>query len=284
MKNSRSILVLIAPKSEASEQERLLRNAKYLGDRLGFSIHVFAPNIAKLGKVPLPGEAHIVFHPLSRQVVNQLLDGIEEYGSDLVLMAKESDAGRIRKTSMERQILEELPCPILLVPPEMDLESEPIRSLLVPLSGEERISESLGFALRLAEQLKAPVDLVHVTAPDRPCLCMQTLELVGDEFQHEYPELMERVISEASPFSNPRQRSRARWFHHASGRTTDEIRKILEAERGAVLVIEWKGILERGHARVVKEIVHEKRYPILFVKMGRLRKSTLKVGPRFEAA
>lgn len=284
MKDLQSIIAIITPELEDVAIARLIRNARYLAEKLDRKIHAFAPDISGIESKGLSGEGPIVLHAMSSATIDQLRHAVYEYDCDFLLVPKETFTGRAAKTSLSRQILESVPRPVLLISQEEEFYANPIRSLLVPLSGEDRISEALRFALKIADGLSTPVDLVHVTAPDRPCVCTQSLESVGDEVQHEYPEMMERIVSEASPYSDPRQRAHVRRFHHVSGQTADEIRKVMESEPGAVLVIEWKGVLERGHAKVVKDVVEEQGYPVFFVKAGRVRKSKLKVGPEFDAA
>lgn len=284
MKNPQSIIAIITPGLEDVAIARLIKNARYLAEKLNRKIHVFAPDVSRIEAKGLSGEGPIVLHAMSSTTIDQLRHAVDEYDGDFLLVPKETLAGRAAKTSLSRQILESVPRPVLLIPKEREFYANPIQSLLVPLSGEDRVSEALRFALKTADELSTPVDLVHVTAPDRPCVCMQSLESVGDEVQHEYPEMMERIVSEASPYSDPRQRAHVRRFHHVSGQTADEIRKVMVSEPGVVLVIEWKGVLERGHAKVVKDVVHEQWDPIFFVKSGRVLRSTLKVGSEFNAA
>lgn len=293
MKPIQHILAIILPEFSEGDIRRFLRNAIRLGEWLNANIHVLAPSydqkyiqrlMTDLGKdVPI-GNGGMVIHSISKPALEQVLETIDRYDCDLVFIEDGGTLEDPEKASLRREILETAPCPVLLIPSAFSFEGHSIQSLLVPLSGEKRASEALRFALALAEQVGTPVDIMHVTAPDQPCMCYQSLESVGDEFQHEYPKLVDKVVSEASPFSTLSQKKYVRDFYHCAGSTVDEITNALHRSPDTALTVEWKGTLLKGRAEVVKNILRDLKYPVLFVKERRQAKSTLKVGPDFEAA
>lgn len=290
----KSILALIPPNSSRMAYTRFFRSVLHLGAQLRVNTHILAPSaeIQKLqeqagsghGAMTFRNAGELVFHPLKGDVVEQVLKAIDEYSCELILLENRSEPAWTERTSLIGQIFEKAPGPVFVVPATIDFGSQPIRSFLVPLSGEERASGALAFALTLAEQLRTPVDLMHVTTHDRPEPVVRALESVGDEFQHEYLELMERIVSEVCPYSNVHQRSFLRRFYYSFGDTSEELSKVLKSCPGGVIVMEWKGTFERGHAEIIRALIRRRKFPLLLLKVERQVKSTLKTGPEFHAA
>jgi hypothetical protein len=293
MKSTPSILALVLPNLDGRTDQLFFKNALHLGSRLHANAHILAPageinllqqQASKMETRTLCNECAVVLHPLSDSILDQLLKAVDEYDCEFILMENRDEQGESENSTLMPLVLEKAPCPVFLFPPAVDFEVQPIQSFLVPLSGEERASEALKFALSISERLEIPVDLIHVTTDDRSQSVVQALESVGDEFQHEYPALMERIVSEVSPYSSAHQRSFLRKFHHSSGAALEEIIKCLKSSPGGVIIIEWKGTLLKGHAELVKNLIHEQKFLLFLVKVKRQVKSTLKAGPDFQAA
>lgn len=90
-----------------------------------------------------------------------------------------------------------------------------IHSILVPMSGEIRISSALSFGLKLASQIHVPIDLLHVVKGDSKS--GSSLETTGDQPHHEYRERLDRVLAEGSPFSDMKERALVRKLYDVQG-------------------------------------------------------------------
>ncbi|MCM2322121.1 MAG: universal stress protein [Oligoflexia bacterium] len=184
----------------------------------------------------------------------------------------------------QREVLERVEEPVLVVPSTMELR--PFKSVLVPVSGETTgMSSALELGLRLGNQLRIPVDLLHVTPrSDQGGADPSLVGRLSDEFHHEYPKLVEEFVAESSPLTTVRERRILRDYLHVQGETSREIfRGIRDRERG-LLIVEWKGNLARNHAETVKAILRASRFPVLLIKAAHERSSTLRMGNRLIAA
>jgi hypothetical protein len=177
-----------------------------------------------------------------------------------------------------RRILEQAPCPVLILPRLETMNSTPFHCLLVPMSGEIRYSASLALALRIAETTHAPIDLLHVTQPRANGKLATNLDQLGEGLSHEYLELIEKAIAEASPFSTPQARRNIRCFLHGDGAASTFIHDEAKRTHGALTILEWKGSLARGHAEIVKNLLMAPRTPLLLVHTGATGHSILRIG------
>ena len=173
--------------------------------------------------------------------------------------------------------------PVLILPRFWDLSDPPIASWVVPLSGEAKQNQALQFALRVSTQTGTFVDLVHVSSARNPKQVQRCLEMAGDAAHHEIPKLLEQVVAEASPFSNPEERSRVRQFYYRSGITPQEITEVASHMSNACLVVEWSGTLRPGRAEIVKALLTQTDHPLLFVRKVEAPKSRLRIAGDFAA-
>jgi nucleotide-binding universal stress UspA family protein len=187
------------------------------------------------------------------------------------------DGARIRMDLLERAST-----PILLLSPKVDLSKAPIRSVLVPMSGEIRVSAALKFGLRLARRIQVPVDLVHVVGSGAQK--RSALEMTGDQPHHEYRELLDRVLAEASPFSDTRERAQVRTLYNVEGTPAVEILKAAGKTPSCALVAEWHGSLLKGKAEILKDLLRQTEIPIFLVKTESEQKSVLRIGPEKRVA
>lgn len=183
------------------------------------------------------------------------------------------------------KLLERCRRPILILPPEHELRGEGFGSFFVPMSGEMRSNAALDWAIRRGNELKVPVDIFHVTEAIEKCGCDPSIVgHVSDEFHHEYPRLVEEFINEASPFTSGKEKLVIREFFHCSGDPLKLLSAQIRKRRQDLLVLEWKGHLESGRARLVKYFIGRGDIPVLLVRQIERVRFRLKVGEDFEAA
>jgi hypothetical protein len=281
------ILAISLPERHAGAIRHFIGNASRLARWWNATLHVLIPSEHKqIAEETLGRSSGVIVHVKKSLTARSILDSAKSYSCDLITFAERAGSPDLANhgKGTPRALLQESVSPVLILPKGVDLGTPPVRSFIVPLSGEKRQSQGLGLALTLAKQTQTPVDILHVAPLQCPCPCGASLETVGDEIQHEYPELVKKTVAAASPFSDSEERSHVRYFWHASGLTSKEILQRSRQSPGSALVVEWKGTLETGHAATLKEIIKDFRYPILFVKVEAEARSRLKVGKDFKAA
>lgn len=186
---------------------------------------------------------------------------------------------------LHSKILSEVSTPILLVTCHRQKLKVPFLSLFVPMSGEVKSSPALEWSINFANEMQLPVDLLHVTHQDK--WGTYDPSLIGklcDEFYHEYPHLISEFLAQGSPYSSMREKTVIRHFIHCTGLELDEIIKSGRKETRPLVIIEWKGSLEKGHAKVLKGIVSQTDWPILLTRQRINRTIQIKSLRSFRAA
>ena len=167
-----------------------------------------------------------------------------------------------------RDLITQLEVPLLIMSTNHSVLNS--QSVLVPMSGEVRVSKALEWSIRFANRVELPLDLIHVTreASQQPDQVLD-FSLLGrgcDEFHHEYPSLVAEFLAQASPYSSLRERRVIRRFSHCSGRELAEILRFGEALSQPILVVEWKGNLGRGRSQVVRGVLQCSDWPIVLLR------------------
>jgi hypothetical protein len=180
-----------------------------------------------------------------------------------------------------KSALEGCPTPVLFLPESISLNRKSIGSIIVPLSGEHRLSESLTLAIQLADRVNIPVDTMHVTLPGEACSCGGDLEKSCDEFQHEYYGKIEQWVAEGCPFASSRERFRVRDFYSCYGDVSERICSVVKKTSKRLLILEWKGFFSQGRARILKAILKSESCPIFLVRAAVSAPLRLKVGTEF---
>lgn len=289
MNEIKSIMVVIESLPGKEQIQRAVENAFKFGGWLKCELHFvcdpgtesFVSQLLKGRRLVHPDEpSSFVVHTTGTNRTGRILETIEKYSCDMILL----QTRRVQQETAEvSQIVQTTSIPVLVLNTDYDFDVCPPKSLLVPLSGEQRESEALQFSLNFASQTECPVDLVHVATSGPPSPQEAALEDLGDEPYHEYRDSIDKIASEASPYSTAIERTHIRQFYHLRGFTADQILKVIRKSPGTILVLEWKGSLALGHAHTVRKILETLCCPVLFTKIRTELKSTLKVGKDLDA-
>lgn len=162
--------------------------------------------------------------------------------------------------------------PILLVRPEaaagQDEAVPPLRRLLVPIDGTPTTTALLQPVLDLAVRMGASLDVLYVGSAERPG-AVETGSVHGpryvDQPQHEWRhwggELAHRLRSgvAAWPGGVPVQ------TYFAHGAAAAEIARFATEHGSDAIVLVRRSRLERGRARVLREVLQRTRCPVLLV-------------------
>ena len=294
-----TLLVAILPDLEHEDLRQYILNSASFANQIDANIHFLAPPDTQsilnltLKEIPAVNQTlQTVFHPIigdwSSDVVN---DAVEHYSCDLVVVPLGVPIGSITKNRAARilirnELFEKIQSPILILSPKIELPKTPIGSVLIPMSGEICVSSALNFGLRLASRIHVPVDLVHVIQGEfqTESFTKSSLDTLGDQPHHEYRQLLERILAEASPFSDPKERAQVRSLYQVQGLPSVEILKAAKNTPSCALVAEWHGSLIHGKAEVLKDLLHEIVIPIFLIKTESEETSILRIGPESRVA
>ena len=178
--------------------------------------------------------------------------------------------GRTVRPVVER-IVQEAPCPVLLVRPEIERRLATmtgLRRILLPLDGAPSSAAVIGPALDLARRAGAQVDVLYVATqarcPEEPG------SLTGpryvDQPQYEWPswarEFLSRFGTALGKFTPP---TPTRLFVRRGEPAAETLR--LAAERDSdLIVLEWRGRLDPAHATVVRGVLRDAPCPVLLLR------------------
>lgn len=209
--------------------------------------------------------ARIEVYRLGGIFVDGVLESLERDTCDLGMMQLHKSGSIPLGKS---QLLERSRIPFLMVPQRLILRWPPFLSLSIPISGEREFSPALVLGLRLGNQLKLDVDLIHI----------QEESPGGDHIYYEYSHLLDELLARSSPFSSVSDFQCVRQFCHFRGDVVTQISSALSDSTSKLLVLDWKGSFLGGHARVIKQILATAKSPLILVRQQEGVRSFLKVG------
>jgi hypothetical protein len=176
------------------------------------------------------------------------------------------------------QMLERSQVPFLLLPKKLCLQWPPFLSVFVPVSGERCWSPALTLGLRLGNLLEIGVELMHIRDLAEEKGEASILESMGDQYHHEYESLFEELLARASPFSSIRDWQCVRSWSHLRGKVADLISIAMAESDRKLLLFDWKGQFAHGHARIIKQVLMNAKFPIILAKQQESGLSYLKIG------
>ena len=285
MTQRRNILVCILSDMKSNALDRYLLNSASFANQIDADIHFLSSADtretldAALNRVP-----NIAIQTI--ETVSDSLtvsEAVKRYSCDLILVPSGTLGSEIgRGAGIRENVLEQSAVPVLILSSRVDLIGTPIKSVLVPMSGEIRLSSALTLGLKLATQIDVPVDMLHVVEKGKQS--DSPLETTGDQPHHEYRQLLDKVLSEACPFSDAKERSRVRTLYNVQGTPSVQIPKAAAADPSRALIVEWHGSLIQGRAETLKSILDQIAVPVFLVRSKPDQTSVLKIGPENRVA
>jgi nucleotide-binding universal stress UspA family protein len=270
---------------------RSLGCTTWLASRLGAQVHLLnvgapLPRSEALARLGVPEKYRTLFElrQVQGETVKEILMAVERYGIDLIVMTARGESagagppdGRKVVGHVTREVIEDTPVPVLLLPPAY-AESLPWRSALVPISGDPATDTALTLALRLAHALDLAVTIAHVADSARSGGGGETGTGPSDEAHHEYAQLLNEFVARACPLCTAEERRRITGFHLCRGDVAQELLHLMAHERINLLVVGWHGQFMTGHAQVLKMLLWQARCAVLLVKPPPRNGFRLKVG------
>ena len=282
------ISTILVPLDGSDIAGRSLACAAWLASRLGAPLHVLysgdpLPADQALDRLSVPQEYRpsVVLHQTTGEPTAEILAAIETYRIGLIVMTArgESVAGKTDSLleplgHVARGVAEQSPVPVLVLPRAYE-ERVPWRSGLVPVSGEVETDQSLMLALQLANALEFDVTIAHVV---QDAQARQASLPCADAAHHECAETLNELVARACPLCGPAERQRIRDFRVYRGDVAHELLELIEQKHFDVIVVGWHGLLEAGHAQVLKNLLQRLHCPVLLVKRQPREPFRLKVG------
>ena len=282
------ISTILVPLDGSDIAGRSLACAAWLASRLGAPLHVLysgdpLPADQALDRLSVPQEYRpsVVLHQTTGEPTAEILAAIETYRIGLIVMTArgESVAGKTDSPleplgHVARGVAEQSPVPVLVLPRAYE-ERVPWRSGLVPVSGEVETDQSLMLALQLANALEFDVTIAHVV---QDAQARQASLPCADAAHHECAETLNELVARACPLCGPAERERIRGLRVYHGDVARELLDLIEQQHFDVIIVGWHGLLEAGHAQVLKTLLQRLHCPVLLVKRQPREPFRLKVG------
>lgn len=197
----------------------------------------------------------------------QILQVAREMVPRLIVMCKHSDAeGKAILGRTAMSVLDDAPCPVVLVPPERGTTPWHLQHVLVPHDGTPRTSAALQPATDLADRARAELLVAHVTnsraRPAEPGSL--TTPRYVDQPQHEWPAWSSEFLNRLAcicPLGHLHVR-----VSLAHGDPATEILRLSERQSTDLIVLAWRGRWEAPHAMVLKGILRDAHCPTMVVR------------------
>lgn len=273
----KSVMLMIGGNESEAVQLRLLLSGLVLAKYISADLDVCVPNLeywpnsklfSRLKKAP-QFKVEVTAFGKNSNFVDEVKARIQVTNPILFIMDR-SHLTQIRTNQerlLQKKLISDIHIPILLVMCQRRELRIPFLSLFVPMSGEVRASPALEWSLKFANEMHLPVDILHVTHQNKGITFDPSLiGKICDEFYHEYPHLISNFVAQGSPYSSMREKEVIRHFIHCTGLELDEIIKCGYEESRPLVVVEWKGNLSKGHAKVLKGILAQTDWPILLTR------------------
>lgn len=199
----------------------------------------------------------------------EILQVAKETKPRLIVMCRHSSAKPeklLGRTAMK--VLQDAPCPVVLVPPERGATPWHLHHILVPHDGTPTTSAALQPAVQLADQAGAELVVAHVTdgagAPAE--LGSLTAPRYVDQPQHEWPawtsEFAKRL---ACVCSLGHLHVRILLAH---GNPAAEILNLSAKLTTDLIVVAWRGRWEAPRATTFKDLLRQAHCPIMVLRVN----------------
>ena len=193
----------------------------------------------------------------------------------LIVMSSRGDAAwRQSLGSVTASVIQDSPCPVLVVRPDIPEAKRTLARLdrvLLPLDGSPGSAAAVAPAAELARRASARLDLLHVaTVGQAPPEERGTM--VGPRYldapQHEWPAWAQEFLQRFGPPPDAAGVRRVR-LYAARGGVAEEVLRHASDLDSDLVAIAWHQTLAPARAEIVKRLIVDARCPLLFVPTTR---------------
>lgn len=226
---------------------------------------------------------HAIIAPMQGQPAEGIVRAATEWRSLCIVMAmhegkKMPDTGL---DSTAEGVLREMPCPVVLVPPEREPTPWRIRQVVLPQDGTPETARALGPAITLAGRTGASLLVLHVSGahalpPQEPGTL--TAPQYVDQPQHEWPAWAQEFLERVRYLSGESVKGGIRMFM-ARGEPGPEIVRFTHSRGADLIVLSWRGELAPRCALTLRYVLQFAPCPVLVLPESR-EQSGLPFHPR----
>jgi nucleotide-binding universal stress UspA family protein len=168
-------------------------------------------------------------------------------------------------------VLREMPCPLVLVPPEREPTPWHIRQVVLPQDGTPETARAVGPAIMLVGRTDARLLVLHVSGahavpPQAPGTL--TAPQYVDQPQHEWSAWAQEFLERVSSLAGEPVKGGIRMFM-ARGEPGPEIVRFTRAHRADLIVLSWRGELAPHCALTLRYVLRHAPCPILVLPGGK---------------
>ncbi|MGX2040455.1 universal stress protein [Methylocaldum sp. MU1018] len=211
--------------------------------------------------------ADAIFAPLQGEPAQGIVRTAAERRSVCIVLAMR-EGGTMPGSGLDpitEGVLREMPCPVVLVPPERGPAPWRIRQVVLPQDGTPETARALGPAIMLAGRTGANLLVLHVSGahsvPPRAPGTLTPPQYV-DQPQHEWPAWVQEFLERVSSLSGEPVKSGIRLFM-VQGEPGPEIVRFTRVHEADLIVLSWRGKLAPHCAHTLRHVLRYAPCPIL---------------------
>ncbi|MGQ9425569.1 universal stress protein [Gilvimarinus sp. F26214L] len=289
---------ILLPLDGSESAVKPLQTALWLAEKTGARLHILSagdeslPADEALQRLRVPAECRdaVILHQQSSFAEEAILEAIAALRVDLLVISAcgAGTGGRPLGTApremghVARYLLEQSTVPVLLAPPRFRTHL-PMRSALVPVSGEPETDAVLCLAIRAAKLLDMRLCVAHVQRSANSQHGFEAEVMYPDSLYYEYAGRLEEMLSRAAQCSPEDFRSVVAGVRLCHGDIKQELFRMARESNADLLVTGWHGTLTDGHGALLRQLIRELEFPLLLTKPGPRPYFHLNVGEGFVA-
>jgi nucleotide-binding universal stress UspA family protein len=182
------------------------------------------------------------------------------------------------------EVVQQVSCPVVLVPPGMRGKAWAIQRILLPYDGSPTAAGAIGPAAELASRAEAELVVLHVGAitGDRP---VEPGTLTGpryvDQQQYEWSAWTEEFMARVRVLGKLPTTLQLR-LAVETGDPGEAIVRSARKQHADLITLAWRGVLANGRAATLKCVLATAPCPVLIVRVGQSDAPTTRASKTIE--
>jgi len=271
---------ILVPLDGSAQSLAALPVARGLAELLEGSLHLvyvaerLVPAREALSAVGLqPEQARgAVLQPVAGPPATSIVRLAQEWESVVIVLCTHTGTAEGAKElgAVAEEVLRQASCPVVLVRPQLTLETWAVRRILLPHDGTPTAAGAIGPAADLAGRARAELVVLHVAAlgVNRP---VERGTMTGpryvDQRQHEWPAWGREFLARVRALGKLPTELELRLIL-ATGEPGDAIVRTATEHHSDLIVLAWQGRWESGRAATLKQVIATAPCPVLIVRVG----------------